>query len=98
MILPKGLELSDLDTKLSYNKKSNSENFAKVTYSYEGMKLGTANLSLQKLDVKDTNIKIFDDNTIYINIWYLVILVVILLGAIITFIIKKRKKRSKLKF
>lgn len=98
LILPKGLELSDLDTKLSYNKKSDSENFAKVTYSYEGMKLGTAKLSLQKLDVKDKSMKIFDDNTIYINIWYLIILVIVLLGAIITFIIKKRKNRSKLRF
>ena len=98
LILPRGVELSDLDAKLSYNKESDNGNFAKVTYSYEGMKLGTAKLSLQKVDVKDTSMKIFDDNTIYINIWYVVILGVILVVAVAVLIIKKRKNRNKLRF
>ena len=98
LILPRGLELSDLDTKLSYNEKSGSGNFAKVTYSYEGMKLGSAQLSLKKVDVKDISMKIFDNNTIYINIWYVVIVGILLVGILVVVIIKKRKNRNRLRF
>ncbi len=98
LILPRGLELADLDTKLFYNKESSSGNFAKVTYSYEGMKLGTAQLSLQKTDIKNTDMKIFDEHTIYINIWYIIVAGILLITILIIFIIKKRKNRNRLRF
>ena len=98
LILPRGLELVDLDTKLFYNKESSSGNFAKVTYSYEGMKLGTAQLSLQKTDIKNTDMKIFDEHTIYINIWYIIVAGILLITILIIFIIKKRKNRNRLRF
>jgi D-alanyl-D-alanine carboxypeptidase len=115
LVLPTGVELNDLDTKLTYLNGDSKDGFAEVTYSYEGMEMGTARLYLQlsssttsfdfdeheTLDAtqeETSQAKIFSSNTIYINIWYLVIALVVLIIIILLILIRRKKNRNKLRF
>ena len=107
IILPNGVEASDLDTKLSY-LDGDSDTFAEVTYSYEGMKLGTVKLNLKlesskntfdftthEASTQDSQQSSSSNHTIFVNIWLLVAAVVVVVGIIIVLILKKRKKEVK---
>lgn len=106
IIIPKNVNVSDLDTSLSY-LNGDEDAFAQVTYSYEGMKLGTAKLKLQLTSSKNTfdftaheastqdiQVSSSSNHTSSVNIWLLVVVVVVVVGIIIVFIFKKRKNRG----
>ncbi|KIR02363.1 D-alanyl-D-alanine carboxypeptidase [Lachnospiraceae bacterium TWA4] len=100
-ILPNGVKLEDLDTKLEYVDHSTSnDGFATVTYSYEGENLGTAKLYLNVLNADKTTdmMQIFSDNTIYISIWYVAVPGVILAAITTAFVMKHKKNKNKLSF
>lgn len=100
IIVPKNISFSDLTTHLTYNEDSSSETIAKLTYSFNGVYLGSADVLYMNKGKKsfifdETNPEVQSDETpddeptfIYINYIIYGLVGLLFLVLIITLIIK----------
>ncbi|MCD2493303.1 D-alanyl-D-alanine carboxypeptidase [Lacrimispora sp. NSJ-141] len=107
IILPNNMSLNDVESSLTLSTASASNVLANVTYSYQGVRLGSGSLLLidsadKHFDFKEHETaqspssakeKPSQNSTLFINVW--ILLAVILCGAIIYFLVLFiRRKRA----